>query len=47
MRRVVCVAAGSIHSFTIDSVGNVWEWGLNLRGQIGVDIGEGGYKEII
>ena len=36
-----------MHSFTIDSVGDVWGWGLSLRGQIGVDIGEGGYREII
>jgi len=46
-RRVVRVAAGSMHSFAIDSVGDVWSWGLNLRGQAGIDIGEGGYGEII
>ena len=36
-----------MHSFAIDSVGDVWGWGLNLRGQIGFDIGEGRYREII
>jgi len=46
-RRMVRVAAGSMHSFAIDSTGDVWGWGLNLRGQIGIDIGEGGYGEII
>ena len=46
-RRVVRVAAGSMHSFAIDSIGDVWGWGLNLRGQIGIEIDENGYGEII
>ena len=46
-RRVVHVAAGSMHSFAIDSVGDIWGWGLNLRGQTGIDIGEGGHGEVI
>ena len=45
--RVVRVAAGSMHSLAIDSAGDVWGWGLNLRGQIGIDIGEGGSGEVI
>jgi regulator of chromosome condensation len=45
--RVVRVAAGSMHSFAINSVGDVWGWGLNLCGQIGIDIGEGGSGEVI
>jgi len=36
--RVVRVAAGGMHSFAIDSTGDVWGWGLNLRGQIGIRI---------
>lgn len=50
-RRVDRVAAGSMHSFAIDSDGDVWGWGLNLRGQTGidtsVDINKGGYGEVI
>ena len=46
-RRVVRVAAGSMHSFAIDSIGDVWGWGLNLRGQIGIEIGEDRYEETI
>ena len=46
-RRVVRVAAGSMHSFAIDSVGDVWSWGLNLRGQTGIDITECGYGKVI
>ena len=46
-RRVVRVAAGSMHSFAIDSVGDVWSWGLNLRGQTGIDISESGYGKVI
>jgi len=41
-RRVVRVAAGNMHSFAIDSIGDV-----NVRGQIGIGIGEGGYGKII
>jgi regulator of chromosome condensation len=36
-----------MHSFAIDSLGDVWGWGLNLRGQTGIEIGEGRYEEII
>ena len=50
-RRVDRAAAGSMHSFAIDSDGDVWGWGLNLRGQTGidtsVDINKGGYGEVI
>jgi len=46
-RRMVRVAAGSMHSFAIDSIGGVWGWGLNLRGQIDIDFGEDGYGETI
>ena len=46
-RRVVHVAAGSMHSFAIDSVGDVWGWGLNLRGQTGIDISEEGDGGVI
>ena len=45
--RVVHVAAGSMHSFAIDSIGDIWGWGLNLRGQVGIEIREGGYEGII
>ena len=44
---MVRVTPGSVHLFAIDSVGDVWGVGLSLHGQIGVDIGEGGYMEII
>jgi len=36
-----------MHSFAIDSIGDVWSWGLNLRGQAGIEISEGRYEEII
>ena len=45
--RFVRVAAGGMHSFAIDSVGNVWGWGVNIRGQIGLDVGEGESGKII
>ena len=45
--RVVHVAAGGMHSFAIDVVGDVWSWGANPRGQTGIDIGENGQGETI
>lgn len=39
-RRVVRVAAGRWHSFAIDSLGDVWGWGVNARGQLAMDICE-------
>lgn len=44
---VVHIAAGGMHSFAIDSRGDVWGWGTNLRGQIGIHTGEKGYEEVI
>ncbi|KAF9647737.1 RCC1/BLIP-II [Thelephora ganbajun] len=46
-RRVVRVAAGGMHSFAIDSVGDVWSWGLNFRGQTGIDTDEDRCGEVI
>ena len=46
-RRVVHVAAGSMHPFAIDSIGDVWGWSLNSCGQVGIETGEGGYEGII
>lgn len=36
-----------MHSLAIDSVGDVWGWGLNLRGQTGIDITECGSGKVI
>jgi hypothetical protein len=34
--EIVFVDAGSLHSLAVDSTGNVWAWGMNSEGQIGV-----------
>jgi len=36
-----------MHSFAIGSIGDVWGWGLNLRGQTGIEIGEDRHEEMI
>lgn len=46
-RRVVRAAAGGMHSFAIDIYDDVWTWGLNSRGQTGIDIDEDGHGMVI
>ena len=36
-RRVVQVAAGDLHSLAVDETGQVWGWGDNSLGQLGLD----------
>ncbi|KDQ61663.1 hypothetical protein JAAARDRAFT_66744 [Jaapia argillacea MUCL 33604] len=35
-RRAVAIGAGSNASFAVDEEGNVWGWGMNISGQIGI-----------
>ena len=35
--KITSLAAGSYHSFAIDSSGQVWTWGLNSFGQCGIE----------
>jgi alpha-tubulin suppressor-like RCC1 family protein len=37
LTKIVAVAAGGMHSLAIDSCGQVWAWGCNAYGQLGVD----------
>ncbi|KAK7428324.1 hypothetical protein QQZ08_005221 [Neonectria magnoliae] len=39
--KIVKVACGSYHSFAIDKTGQVWGWGLNNFGEIGVESNAG------
>ncbi|PHH64491.1 hypothetical protein CDD81_4566 [Ophiocordyceps australis] len=34
--KIVKIACGSYHSFALDTTGNVWGWGLNNFGELGV-----------
>jgi hypothetical protein len=36
LANVVAVAAGDYHSLAVDSTGNVWAWGYNAVGQLGM-----------
>jgi regulator of chromosome condensation len=40
-RRAVVIGAGAFHSFAVDDSGDVWGWGLNNLGQVGVGMTEG------
>ncbi|KAJ3997686.1 regulator of chromosome condensation 1/beta-lactamase-inhibitor protein II [Lentinula boryana] len=35
-RKAKVIGAGSFHSFAVDDKGDVWGWGLNSMGQVGV-----------
>ncbi|KAH8729825.1 regulator of chromosome condensation 1/beta-lactamase-inhibitor protein II [Ilyonectria robusta] len=39
--KIVKIACGSYHSFAIDKAGQVWGWGLNNFGEIGVESNAG------
>ncbi|KAF7543078.1 hypothetical protein G7Z17_g11034 [Cylindrodendrum hubeiense] len=39
--KIVKIACGSYHSFAIDKTGQVWGWGLNNFGEIGVESNAG------
>lgn len=39
--KVAKIACGSYHSFALDKDGNVWGWGLNNFGELGVDSNAG------
>ena len=39
VKNVVLIGAGSYHSFAVDSDGDVFGWGLNSMGQVGVSRG--------
>jgi alpha-tubulin suppressor-like RCC1 family protein len=30
------IAAGGVHSLAVDANGNLWAWGSNRRGQLGI-----------
>jgi Regulator of chromosome condensation (RCC1) repeat len=34
--RIVMIAAGGAHSLAVDANGNLWAWGSNRRGQLGI-----------
>ena len=36
LSNIVAIAAGIEHSLALDSSGNVWTWGLNSEGQLGI-----------
>ncbi|KAG6917119.1 hypothetical protein DXG01_003785 [Tephrocybe rancida] len=36
LRKAVCIGGGSNQSFAVDEQGDVWAWGLNSAGQLGV-----------
>lgn len=33
---IIAIAAGAYHSLALDSAGNVWAWGTNANGQLGI-----------
>lgn len=35
--HITQIAAGGSYSLALDSAGNVWAWGINFRGELGVD----------
>ena len=39
--NIVALAAGSFHSMALDSEGNVWTWGFNSGGQLGIGVADG------
>lgn len=45
--KIIKVACGSYHSFALDSNGNVWGWGLNNFGEIGVEENAGENDAVI
>lgn len=40
LRKIVTVGAGYFHSFAVDSDGDVFAWGLNQYGQLGLEVGD-------
>src|SRR5262249_51876274 len=34
--RILMIAAGDSHSLAVDANGNLWAWGSNFRGQLGI-----------
>lgn len=46
-KQIKYIAAGSDHSFAVDTKDNVWSWGLNNFGQTGIPDGAGGDEAIV
>jgi alpha-tubulin suppressor-like RCC1 family protein len=40
IRNVASLAAGHSHTLALDAGGSVWSWGLNIEGQLGLDLSD-------
>ncbi len=46
-RQIIQISCGSDHSFALSNIGEVYSWGLNFKGQLGVGDLENWYEAVI